>query len=107
MIKRIGILTSGGDAPGMNAAIRAVVRSALSYGLEPYGIYNGYRGLIQNEIVPMDRSSVSDIVNRGGTILKTARLPVVCEKEIQFKAVEILQRQGIEALVVIGGDGTY
>jgi 6-phosphofructokinase 1 len=107
MIKRIGILTSGGDAPGMNAAIRAVVRSALSYGLEPYGIYNGYRGLIQNEIVPMDRSSVSDIVNRGGTILKTARLPEFCEKEIQLKAVEILQRQGIEALVVIGGDGTY
>ena len=75
MIKKIGILTSGGDAPGMNPAIRSVVRTGLSYGLEVYGIYNGYKGLINEEIVPMDRSSVSDIVNLGGTILKT--VPIV------------------------------
>ena len=107
MIKKIGILTSGGDSPGMNAAIRSVVRTGLSYGLDVYGIYNGYRGLINGEIVPMDRSSVSDIVNRGGTILKTARLPEFKNIEFQKKAVEILQKEGIEALVVIGGDGSY
>lgn len=107
MIKKIGILTSGGDAPGMNAAIRSVVRTGLSYGIEVYGIYNGYKGLINNEIVKMDRSSVSDIVNRGGTILKTARLPEFVNVEVQKKAVEILKERGIEALVVIGGDGSY
>ncbi len=107
MIKKIGILTSGGDAPGMNAAIRSVVRTGISYGIEVYGIYNGYRGLINNEIVKMDRSSVSDIVNRGGTILKTARLPEFVNVEVQKKAVNILKERGIEALVVIGGDGSY
>lgn len=107
MIKKIGILTSGGDAPGMNCAIRAVVRAALANGLEVYGINDGYRGLINNDIHQMDRSSVSDIVNRGGTILRTARLPEFKEVEVRQKAVEILKERGIEALVVIGGDGSY
>lgn len=107
MLKKIGILTSGGDSPGMNAAIRAAVRTGLSYGLEVYGIHDGYKGLINDDIEKMDRSSVSDIVNRGGTILKTARLPEFVEKEVQLKAVDILKRRGIEALVVIGGDGSY
>ena len=107
MIKKIGILTSGGDAPGMNAAIRAVVRSGLSQGLEVYGIFDGYRGLVDGDIVRMDRSSVSDIVNRGGTILRTARLPEFKEESVRQKAVDILKSKGIEALVVIGGDGSY
>ncbi len=107
MIKRIGILTSGGDAPGMNNAIRAVVRAGLSYGLEVYGIYDGYRGLINGEIKRLDRKSVSDIVNRGGTILRTARLPEFKDENVRKKGVEVLQSFGIEALVVIGGDGSY
>ncbi len=106
-MKRIGILTSGGDAPGMNAAIRAVVRAGLSYGLEVYGIYNGYRGLIEEDFVAMNRHSVSDIVARGGTILRTARLPEFKELSVQQKAIANLKKHGIEALVVIGGDGTY
>ena len=107
MIKKIGILTSGGDSPGMNAAIRSAVRTGLSYGLEVYGIHNGYRGLIDEEIELMDRSSVSDIVNRGGTILKTARLPEFKEEKVQLQAIENLKKKGIEALIVIGGDGSY
>ena len=107
MIKKIGILTSGGDAPGMNAAIRAVVRAGLSQGLEVYGIFDGYRGLVDGDIVRMDRSSVSDIVNRGGTILRTARLPEFKEESVRQKAVDILKSKGIEALVVIGGDGSF
>ena len=90
MIKRIGILTSGGDAPGMNCAIRAVVRAGLSYGLEVYGVYDGYRGLIEGRIERLERKSVSDIVNRGGTILRTARLPEFKEEAVRRKAVEIL-----------------
>jgi 6-phosphofructokinase 1 len=107
MVKRIGILTSGGDSPGMNCAIRAVVRAGLSYGLEVYGIYDGYRGLVEGEIVKMDRKSVSDIVNRGGTILRTARLREFKEESVRLQAVEQLKKFGIEALVVIGGDGSY
>ena len=107
MIKKIGILTSGGDSPGMNAAIRAAVRTGISYGIEMYGISNGYKGLLNREIFKMNRSSVSDIVNRGGTILKTARLPEFKDEKVQFQAVKILQEEGIEALVVIGGDGSY
>lgn len=107
MIKRIGILTSGGDAPGMNCAIRAVVRAGMSYGLEVYGIYDGYRGLVNGEIVKLDRESVSNIVNRGGTILRTARLPEFKEESVRQKAIEQLKKFGIEALVVIGGDGSY
>ena len=107
MIKRIGILTSGGDSPGMNCAIRAVVRAALSYGLEVYGIYDGYKGLVEGNIFKMDRSSVSHIVNRGGTILRTARLIEFKEEETRKKGVEHLKKFGIEALVVIGGDGSF
>ena len=107
MIKRIGILTSGGDAPGMNCAIRAVVRSGIAHGLEVYGIYDGYLGLINGDIFKMDRSSVSDIVNRGGTILRTARLPEFKDEVVRQKGVEQLKKFGIEALVVIGGDGSY
>ncbi len=107
MIKRIGILTSGGDAPGMNCAIRAVVRAGLSYGLEVYGVYDGYRGLIEGKIERLERKSVSDIVNRGGTILRTARLPEFKDEAVRKKAVEILNEKGINALVVIGGDGSY
>jgi 6-phosphofructokinase 1 len=107
MIQRIGILTSGGDSPGMNCAIRAVVRSGLSYGLEVYGIYDGYRGMVEGNIVKMSRKSVSDIINRGGTILRTARLPEFKEEATRIKAVEQLKKFGIEAVVVIGGDGSY
>lgn len=107
MVKRIGILTSGGDSPGMNCAIRAVVRSGMSYGLEVYGVYDGYRGLVDDEIQKMERKSVSDIVNRGGTVLRTARLPEFKLQEVREKAVENLKKHGIEALVVIGGDGSY
>ena len=107
MIKKIGILTSGGDAPGMNCAIRAVVRSANARGIEVYGIHGGYRGLIRGDITKMNRGSVSDIINRGGTILKTARLPEFKEEAVRQKAVDKLHELGIEALVVIGGDGSY
>lgn len=107
MIKKIGILTSGGDAPGMNSAIRAVVRSAIAQGLEVYGINDGYKGLVENDIFPMDRSSVSDIVSRGGTILRTARLPEFKEESVRQIAVNNLRERGIDALVVIGGDGSY
>ncbi len=107
MIKRIGILTSGGDSPGMNCAIRAVVRAGLCHGLEVYGVYDGYKGLVAGEIKKMNRSSVSDIVSRGGTILRTARLPEFKEESIRQIAVDNLRERGIEALVVIGGDGSY
>jgi 6-phosphofructokinase 1 len=107
MIKKIGILTSGGDAPGMNCAIRAVVRAGLSYGIHVYGIYDGFKGLVEDEIAEMDRKSVSDIVNRGGTILRTARLREFKEESVRQIAVDNLRRHGIEALVVIGGDGSY
>ena len=107
MIKRIGILTSGGDSPGMNCAIRAVVRAGIAHGLEVYGIYDGYRGLVENRIEKLNRSSVSDIVNRGGTILKTARLPEFKEESVRQIGVDNLKKHGIEALVVIGGDGSY
>lgn len=107
MIKKIGILTSGGDAPGMNACVRAVVRAGLKAGLDVFAIKDGYKGLIENRIEPMQRHSVSDILNRGGTIIGTARLPEFSQKEVQLKAVEILKGHGIDALVCIGGDGTY
>lgn len=107
MIHKIGVLTSGGDAPGMNCAIRAVVRAGLAYGLEVFGVNDGYKGLVEDDIFQMDRSSVSDIVNRGGTILQTARLREFKEESVRQKAVDNLRRRGIEALVVIGGDGSY
>lgn len=106
-MKRIGVLTSGGDAPGMNAAIRAVVRSALSRGWEVFGVKDGYRGLIYNDMTPMNRSSVSEIIIRGGTILGSARSDEFKELEGQKQAVKNLAYKGIEALVCIGGDGTY
>lgn len=106
-MKRIGLLTSGGDAPGMNAAIRAVVRTGLYYGMEVYGIRRGYSGLIDDDMVPMEMRSVSDIVQRGGTMLRTARCLELLTKEGQRKAVQTLERRGIEGLVVIGGDGSF
>ena len=106
-IKKIGVLTSGGDSPGMNAAIRAVVRTALYYNLEVTGIMRGYEGMINGEFLPMNRKSVANIIQRGGTILKTARSDDFRTKEGRKKAYEKLQENGIDALVVIGGDGTF
>lgn len=106
-MKAIGILTSGGDAPGMNAAIRAVVRSAIYYGYKVYGIEKGYRGLLDEEFIEMDLSSVGDIIQRGGTILKSSRCDEFKTVEGREKAVEILENYGIESLVVIGGDGSF
>lgn len=107
MVRKIGVLTSGGDAPGMNAAIRSVTRVALNNGLEVYGIYDGYKGLLEGRMMKMERSSVSDILSRGGTILGSARLPEFKDDEIQDKCIEQLNENGIDALVVIGGDGSY
>ena len=107
MIKKIGVLTSGGDAPGMNAAIRGVVRTALSEGLEVFGVYDGYLGLYEGRIEKLDRSSVSDVINKGGTFLGSARFPEFKEVEVREKAIENLKKHGIDALVVIGGDGSY
>lgn len=107
MIKKIGVLTSGGDAPGMNAAVRGVVRTALSSGVEVYGVYDGYLGLYEDRIEKLDRSSVSDVINRGGTFLGSARFPEFKDEKIREKAIENLSKHGIEALVVIGGDGSY
>ena len=106
-MKKIGVLTSGGDAPGMNATIRAVVRAGLSEGLEVYGVYNGYQGLVNNEIFQMHRNDVSDMITKGGTLLGSARLDDFKLVETRQKAVDNLNALGIEGLVVIGGDGTY
>lgn len=106
-MKRIGLLTSGGDAPGMNAAIRAVVRSAKYYGLDVCGIERGYAGLMDDNVIPMEMRSVSNIVQRGGTMLRTARCLEMMTKEGQKKAVETLEKHGIDGLVVIGGDGSF
>ena len=107
MIKKIGVLTSGGDAPGMNAAIRGVVRAALSEGLEVYGVMDGYLGLHQNRIRKLDRQSVSDVINRGGTFLGSARFPEFRDEKVREQAVANLRSHDIDALVVIGGDGSY
>lgn len=106
-IKTIGVLTSGGDAPGMNAAIRAVVRIALSKGMAVKGIQRGYSGLLNEEIIDMDAKSVADIIQRGGTILYTARCEEMRTPEGQQKAADICKKHGIEGLVVIGGDGSF
>lgn len=106
-MKRIGVLTSGGDCPGMNAAIRAVVRTGVAGGLEVFGVRRGYQGMIDGDIVPMDARSVSGIINRGGTILHTARCMAFMEPDGRARAAEQLARHGIEGLVVIGGDGSY
>lgn len=107
MIKKIGVLTSGGDAPGMNAAVRAVVRTALSKGMEVYGIHRGYNGLLTGDIFKMDERSVSDIIHRGGTVLYTARCPEFREAEGVAKGKAMCDKHGIEGLVVIGGDGSF
>lgn len=107
MIKKIGVLTSGGDAPGMNAAVRAVVRTGIHHGIEMYGIRNGYYGLYHDEIEHLDRRSVAETVNRGGTFLGSARFPEFKEEHIRKEAIQNLVKHGIEALVVVGGDGSY
>ena len=106
-IKTIGVLTSGGDAPGMNAAIRAVVREAIVKGLKVKGIKRGYAGLLQEEIVDMEAKDVSDIIERGGTILQTARCMAFTTPEGQQKGAEICKKHGIDGIIVIGGDGSF
>lgn len=106
-MKKIGVLTSGGDAPGMNAAIRAVCRTARYYNLSCYGIHRGYQGLIENEIKELETTDVSNIIQRGGTILKTARSAEFMEAEGRTKAADNLKAHGIDGLVVIGGDGSF
>ncbi len=106
-MKRIGVLTSGGDSPGMNAAIRAVVRKAIYHDLEVYGIYYGFAGLISGQFKKLEIGSVGDIIHRGGTMLYTARCEEFKKLEGQKKAIEQLNKFGIEALVVIGGDGSF
>lgn len=106
-IKNIGILTSGGDGPGMNAAIRAVVRTGIYRGIEVYGIRRGYQGMIEGDIFKMKTTDVSDIIQRGGTILKTARSKEFMTDEGMKKAYDQLKEHGVEALVLIGGDGTF
>lgn len=106
-VTKIGVLTSGGDAPGMNAAIRAVVRTGIYNGLEVFGIMRGYSGMIENDIVPMHSRSVANIIQRGGTILKTARCKEFFEHEGRKKAHANLKKLGINGLVIIGGDGSF
>ena len=106
-IKKIGVLTSGGDAPGMNAAIRAVVRKAIANGLEVMGIQKGYQGLLAEELMPMNSRSVSDSVQKGGTILRTARSEEFTTPEGRKKAAKICRKNKIDAVVVIGRDGSY
>lgn len=106
-IKKIAVLTSGGDAPGMNAGIRAVVRAGIYNNLDVYGVRRGYDGLVNGEIIPMDAKSVANIIQRGGTILKTARSEAFKTVEGRQKAYENLRSHGIDAMVVIGGDGTF
>ncbi len=106
-MKRIAVLTSGGDAPGMNAAIRAVVRAAIYNDLEIFGIKRGYQGMIDGDIIPLNARSVSGIINRGGTILHSARCKDFYEAEGRILAAEQLQKYSIEGIIVIGGDGSY
>ncbi len=106
-VKRIGILTSGGDGPGMNAAIRSVVRCAISQGLSVDGIIRGYKGLIEDEVISLNHRSVANIINRGGTILKTARCEEFKTDAGRARAVKTLNKHAIDALIVVGGDGSY
>ena len=106
-MKKIAVLTSGGDAPGMNAAVRAVVRTALNAGIEVYGVIRGFNGLINDELVPMDLRSVSNTLQQGGTKLYTARCLEFKELEYQQKAAEICRKHGIDGVVVCGGDGSF
>ena len=107
MVRKIGVLTSGGDAPGMNSAIRAVTRVALANGIEVVGIRDGYKGLVNGDFVNLTKRDVSDMLDRGGTKLGSARLPEFKDEEVQDKAVNQLKSNGIDASVVIGGDGSY
>lgn len=106
-MENIAVLTSGGDAPGMNAAIRAVVRTGIYHGLTVYGIRQGYEGLLHNNITPLTKSAVGNIIHRGGTILKTSRSDAFRTADGRRKAYEVLQNHGIEGLICIGGNGTY
>lgn len=106
-VTKIGVLTSGGDSPGMNAAVRAVVRTAIYNGIEAFGIMRGYAGMIDNDIVPMHSRSVANIIQRGGTILKTARCKEFFQPEGRKKAYNNLKKLGIDGLVIIGGDGSF
>ncbi|RYY68374.1 MAG: 6-phosphofructokinase [Chitinophagaceae bacterium] len=106
-VTKIGILSSGGDSPGMNAAIRAVVRTGIYHGLEVYGIMRGYSGMVEDEIVKMESRSVANIIQRGGTVLKTARCKEFFEYEGRKKAYENLKKRGINGLVILGGDGSF
>lgn len=106
-VTRIGVLTSGGDSPGMNAAIRAVVRTGIYHGMEVFGIMRGYQGLIEDDIFKMESRSVANIIQRGGTILKTARCKEFLELSGRQKAYDNLKNRGIDGLVIIGGDGSF
>lgn len=106
-ITKIGVLTSGGDSPGMNAAIRAVVRTGIYYGLEVYGIMRGYTGMVEGDIVKLENRSVANIIQRGGTMLKTSRCNEFLTAEGRERAYENLKKFGIEGLVIIGGDGSF
>ena len=107
MVRKIAILTSGGDAPGMNAAVRVCIRAGLYYGKEMYVVYDGYKGLLEGNIHQVNKDFTADIINRGGTIIRSARLPSFKEPETIQKAIEILNDFEIDALIGIGGDGTY
>lgn len=107
MIRKIAIFTSGGDAPGMNAALRVCIRAGLFYGKEMYVIYDGYKGLINGDIHQVNKDFTADIINRGGTILRSYRLPEFSEEAVQLKAVQQLKDYEIDAVIGIGGDGTY
>src|SRR6478672_264653 len=106
-VTKIGVLSSGGDSPGMNAAIRAVVRTGIYNGLEVYGIMRGYSGMVEDEIVKLESRSVANIIQRGGTVLKTARCKEFFDYEGRKTAYENLKKRGIDGLVVIGGDGSF
>lgn len=106
-LKSLAVLTSGGDAPGMNAALRAIVRYSIANGASVHGIYRGYSGLLEGDIEPMKISSVGNIIQRGGTVLKTDRCPAFLRKSVRKEAAKILADRGIEGLVVIGGDGSF
>src|SRR3989338_4121726 len=106
-IKKLAILTSGGDAPGMNAAIRAVVRTAAAYDLEVLGFKDGFQGLTNNDFIIMDQKSVANCIQRGGTILRTVRFPEFKDPKVRSKAIAVLKQHKIDALVVLGGDGSF
>ncbi|WP_343192415.1 6-phosphofructokinase [Buchnera aphidicola (Taiwanaphis decaspermi)] len=107
MIKKIGILTSGGDSPGMNAAIRSITRTAINKGIKVYGIYDGYLGLYENKIISFNRNTVSEIINKGGTFLRSSRFPQFKNIDIRKTAINNLKKKYIEVLIIIGGDGSY